>query len=208
MEKTLENQTIALAGLVQSAELVRQLARTGRCDESALSACMRSLLMVDAEDILDVYGGLQGLDQGLRVIERQFKDPSKIDPQAARYASTLIILEPRFSEQKEMWLSVQRAIKKAQELRNLGKSFLSPEIFELFSEAYQMTVSTLKPRVMVAGDQRILSNPQNAAMIRALLLSGIRAALLFRQAGGSKWRIFFCRSRYRQLAAGMLKSLG
>lgn len=204
MEKTLANQTIALAGLAQATELVKQVARSGRCDEAPLSACMRSLLMVDAQDILDVYGGLEGLRLGLEVLDRQLSDASSVDPLTARYASTLIYLEPKLAERKEMGLRILGAIREAEEFRGSMTWPLDPRLFDVFAAAYQDTVSHLRPQVMVAGEQRILSNPQNAAMIRTLLLAGVRAALLWRQAGGSRWRILFLRGRHRRIVRQML----
>ncbi|MGD8349299.1 MAG: DUF489 family protein, partial [Gammaproteobacteria bacterium] len=43
-----------------------------------------------------------------------------------------------------------------------------------------------------------------AARVRASLLAGIRAAVLWRQLGGNKWKLLFARKKYvaiaRQLA--------
>ena len=46
---------------------------------------------------------------------------------------------------------------------------------------------------MVNGEHTYLSNDEIAAQIRALLLAGIRAAILWRQSGGSRWRLLFGR---------------
>ena len=51
------------------------------------------------------------------------------------------------------------------------------------------------PRIIVQGDQGYLSNPDNAARIRALLLAGIRAAVLWRQAGGTRWNLILGRNK-------------
>jgi len=62
---------------------------------------------------------------------------------------------------------------------------------------YQETLSTFKFRIQVGGDPRLLQNTENAAKIRALLLAGIRAAMLWRQVGGRRWHLLFFRSRLR-----------
>jgi len=41
-----------------------------------------------------------------------------------------------------------------------------------------------------------LPNDDNAAKIRALLLAGIRAAVLWQQLGGSRWKLFWSRRKY------------
>ena len=42
---------------------------------------------------------------------------------------------------------------------------------------------------------RHLQQPNNAAKIRALLLTGIRAARLWRQLGGHRWQLLFSRRK-------------
>ena len=61
---------------------------------------------------------------------------------------------------------------------------------------YQDNISRLEPRIMVRGEQSYLLNNDNAAKIRGLLLAGIRAAVLWKQLGGNKWRLFFGRKKY------------
>ena len=59
------------------------------------------------------------------------------------------------------------------------------------ADVYRKSISTLGPKIVIRGEQSILSNPDNAARIRALLLAGIRAVILWRQAGGTRWRLLF-----------------
>ena len=75
MEKTLTHQAIALAGLSQAVLLVQQIARHGSADLDAMKTSIGSTLKIDADDILDVYGGLSGLETGLRQMERQLAEP-------------------------------------------------------------------------------------------------------------------------------------
>ncbi|MGB5652079.1 MAG: DUF489 family protein, partial [Sedimenticolaceae bacterium] len=53
------------------------------------------------------------------------------------------------------------------------------------------------------GEPLHLQNPDNATRIRVALLAGIRAAVLWRQAGGKKWHLLLHRraiaSRAREL---------
>ncbi len=204
MEHSLRNQVIALAGLAQAMELVKQTARTGRNDEIGLKSSVLSIFMVDAEGILEVYGGLPNLVLGLKALQRQLSEPRQVDPETARYASTLIYLEPLLSQNGDMTGIISRAIGDARGIWERSSDRLDPEIFRILAAAYQQTVSTLRPRIMVAGEQRQLSDPQNANQIRTLLLAGIRSALLWRQAGGSKWRVLFLRSRMQKIVQELL----
>ena len=63
---------------------------------------------------------------------------------------------------------------------------------------YQDTISTLGPKIMVSGEQPHLSNERNANKVRALLLAGIRSAVLWKQCGGSRWQFLFGRNAYKK----------
>ncbi len=65
---SIENRTLALAGMFQSADLVRQIARQGLLDQAQFEATIQSLLKIDADSVEDVYGGLSGLKAGLQVL--------------------------------------------------------------------------------------------------------------------------------------------
>lgn len=208
MDHSLRNQVIALAGLAQAMELVKQTARTGRNEEIALKASVLSIFMTDADDILEVFGGLSNLALGLKALNRQLSEPKQVDPETARYASTLIYLEPLLSQNTVMTGVISLSIKEAREIWERSTERLDPEVFRVLAGAYQRTISTLKPRIMIAGEQRQLSDPQNANQIRTLLLAGIRSALLWRQAGGSKWRVLFLRSKMRRMVQDLLDEIG
>jgi high frequency lysogenization protein len=49
---------------------------------------------------------------------------------------------------------------------------------------------------MISGEQPYLDNEHNASKVRALLLAGIRSAVLWRQCGGSRWQILLGRKKY------------
>jgi high frequency lysogenization protein len=66
---------------------------------------------------------------------------------------------------------------------------MAPQVIARMADIYQRTLSQLKPRIQVFGDQHFLEQPDNVNKIRALLLSGIRAAVLWRQKGGRRWQI-------------------
>ena len=57
---------------------------------------------------------------------------------------------------------------------------------------------------VTSGEQTYLRNNDNAAKIRALLLAGIRAAVLWQQLGGSRWTLFWSRRRYIATAKKLL----
>ena len=208
MEKTLTHQAIALAGLSQAVLLVQQIARRGTADLDAMKTSIGSTLKIDADDILDVYGGLSGLETGLRQMERQLAEPRQVDPELARYASTLIFLEGQVMKRPEMVDAIGVAVQRAQAAAKRSGDILDDGVFEALAYGYQQTLSQLKPRVMVSGEQRYLSEQRNSDRIRALLLAGVRSALLWRQAGGVRWKLLFVRSSLQREARRLRESIG
>ena len=68
------------------------------------------------------------------------------------------------------------------------------------SELYLGTISKVEPRIIVNGDNKYLTDKNNAAMIRSLLLCAIRSYILWQQSGGSKFRIFIFKKKIAELA--------
>ena len=207
MDPSLTHQTIALAGLAQSVHLVQQIAQRGRADDEAMAPGIGSVLMVDAENIEAVYGGLVGLKLGFSTLIQQLSEPRQVDPELARYASTLLFLERELLKRPPMIEVMGAAILKAVQARDVTGTLLDGQVLAAMARGYLATISTLKPKVIVSGEQRFLAEAHHADRIRALLLAGIRSALLWRQAGGSRWKILFIRGRIRSEAERIMKGL-
>ena len=58
--------------------------------------------------------------------------------------------------------------------------------------------------MMVSGNPSHLKRHAVAARIRALLLAGIRAAVLWRQSGGGRLHMLLLRKRYTRIAQSLL----
>ena len=71
----------------------------------------------------------------------------------------------------------------------------SDTIISALAGIYVDVVSPLGPRIQVTGSPAILQNPQVQAKVRATLLAGIRAAVLWQQVGGSRLQLMFSRNR-------------
>ncbi|BCG62653.1 MAG: high frequency lysogenization protein [Methyloprofundus sp.] len=192
--KTITYQTIALAGISQATYLVHQLATTGKADRDALQASIGSLLVLDVDNPVDIYGGLSGVKLGLQQLLQQFSSNSIHNSEQARYAASLVFLEQKFSEEHAMQKTVHNKIKMAQ---SQAQHFdvLHENVIANLADIYHSTISTIPPRIMVNGDQTYLSSTENINKIRALLLAGIRSAMLWKQCGGSRWRFLFFRRK-------------
>jgi high frequency lysogenization protein len=203
---TITNQTIALAGIAQAATLVDQLATTGKASVSAMEASIGSVLKIDSDSVIDVYGGLPGIKLGLEQLQIQMTGYKIASPQQARYAASLVFLQNQLSGKKDMLKTLQIGITKAQ---NQAEHFgiLHENVMASLGDLYHSTISTLQPRVMVNGEPDFLSRPDIANKIRAILLSGIRSAILWRQCGGTRWKFLFYRKKIQHELKDLLKQI-
>lgn len=206
MIKTLTNQTIALAGLCQAVQLVRDLAKTGSANAEDLETCISSLLKINADDVPEVYGGLKRLQSGLLLLEKQMGPPERVDTELARYAAALVYLESKFRSNRDMQKSIRSGIERAT-AQTAHFDLTHENVIASIGEIYQNTISKIKPRILVTGEPRYLENPGTANKIRALLLAGIRSAWLWRQCGGTKLGFLLGRKKLREESNRLLKEL-
>jgi high frequency lysogenization protein len=204
--QNITNQTIALAGIVQACSLVQQLATTGNANSAALESSIGSILKIDADSVLDVYGGLSGIQYGLQQFDQQLGGKILTNPEQARYAAQVVYLQKQLAKRGDMLQTIQTGIAKAQgQAEHFG--VLHENVLANLADLYHGTISTLQPRIMVLGDQQYLGTQNTVNKIRALLLAGIRAALLWRQCGGSRWKLLVFRKKLRDEARFLLTQI-
>lgn len=210
MESNVQNRAIALAALFQCVNGVRQIADTGKVDESLYQTCIDSILAENADSALDLYGGsLSHLKIGFGSMMNQLgsrqinPDGTPKDMEATRYALGLLHLEKKLHNNQAAFDEVIKGIQDTQKkLEFFDKNH--ENITASLANIYANTISEIGPKIMVKGEQSHLANPNNAAKIRALLLAGIRAALLWRQAGGHRWKLLFERGKLQNQASEFL----
>lgn len=197
-------QTVALAGVFQAAELVRQVARRGMADTSATESSVRSLFMIDADNAEAVFGGLAGISMGLRQLKTQFGRSKDRNPETIRYALSLLRLERRAFRDTAIMQAISQGIDGASRQRE-HFPLLHANVLARLASVYAETISGLQPRIMVKGEPLHLENPENVNRIRALLLAGIRSAVLWRQMGGRGFRLILGGRRIAAVAEALLE---
>lgn len=203
--KTLTNQTIALAGVVQSCSLVHQIATTGNTNNVALSSSIASVLKIDSDHVIDVYGGLAQIKEGLTQLQRQL-NREQARPELSRYGAQLLYLQVQLMKNPDMVKTIQTGISQAQrQAEHFGT--LHENVLANLADLYHSTVSTLSPRILVLGDPQHLENPNVVNKVRALLLAGIRSALLWRQCGGHRWQLLLMRGSIRDEVQHLLNQI-
>jgi len=201
------NQTIALAGVFQAADLVQQIAHTGQCDEALLETSIRSLFVTNPDTTEDVFGDLPAVRDGLKTIHRvMVKQTAKRDIEVLRYGLNLIHLERHLAKQPEMLEVISSRLEQAEHsVRHFG--YTHGNVIRNIASIYVDTISTFRLRINVTGEPGYLQMEDNAARIRALLLAGIRAAMLWRQVGGRRWQLIFMRGRVVDEAHNLLNNI-
>jgi high frequency lysogenization protein len=203
---TITNQTIALAGIAQAAALVQQLATTGTADTAAMEASIASILKIDSDNVTDIYGGLSGIKLGLKQLNEQMTGYTIANPEQARYSASLVFLERQLSSRPDMIKAVRNGVEKAQtQIDHFG--LMHENVLANLGEIYHSTISTLQPRVMVNGSPAYISRPDIVNKIRALLLAGIRSAVLWRQCGGTRWKFLLFRKKIQTELEILLKQV-
>ena len=204
MPRTNHDRAIALASLFQATHLVRRIARTGQTDPVDFETCVDSLFKIDAPNSEAIYGGLCRLRTGLHLLREQLRNPR--DMEITRYVVTLLTLERKLRAKPALLEQIRRGIEEtAVKLQYFPLTH--DNIIASLADIYSSTVSTLSPRIMVNGEHTHLTQPENANRIRALLLAGIRAAILWRQSGGGRLTLLLRRKQLMSEAQRLLVSL-
>ncbi|HEX7028151.1 MAG TPA: high frequency lysogenization protein HflD [Gammaproteobacteria bacterium] len=205
--KTLTNQVFAFAGIYQACNQVKSVAWHGRSDAAELDSMIGSIFKIDSADIDDIYGGKNKLRQGLELLTKELNpEKPEYDMEITRYILTLLAIHRKLLKRPQLQKLLRDEIDKSStQLKHYGTNH--PNTWAALGEAYQRTISTLTPRIMVNGDRMHLSNNDNAAKIRALLLAGLRSAVLWGQCGGSRLSFIFNRRNYFLEASNLLTQI-
>ncbi len=207
MSKSITDRTIALAGIFQVAHLVDQIATKGLYDTSALESSIGSILKLDVDAVVDVFGSIEGVATGLSILVRQLGGNKKdVNMQVTRYVLGILHLENKLNKNPAMLEQITKGITEA---KSQSEYFhvTHENVLANLADTYKNTLSTIKPQIMVSGDHGYLHTPENANKVRALLFAGIRSAVLWRQCAGSRWQVLFKRKAFLKEAKRLLNDL-
>ena len=191
-----QERLIALAGVFESAALVDRLAKTGQVQDGPLACLLGSLLVRNPKDTLEVYGGDHlNLRDGLRALAGALeRDQGNLPRETLRYALNLLTLQRQLDKRSDM---LQVIGKRLEQIDSQSQLFgiTHDNVIASCAALYQDTLSTFRQRIQVHGEMRHLQDSRNADKVRALLLAGIRSAMLWRQLGGRRWQLLFSRRK-------------
>lgn len=206
-------RTLALAGIFQSASLADSLAWRGSCDPVALDASLNSILVLDTDDPVAIFGepGRQ-LRVGLAALEKTFfqplRDPHPRQGDLVRYALALMHLERKLARSVRLQHDLRGRLQTAVAQRAHFASPHDPALVRKLAAHYVDTLGTLDFRIQVKGDRRQLAGGPVPEQVRAVLLAGVRAAWLWHRLGGRRWHLALSRGLVLAEIRAIIKDAG
>lgn len=194
MSRSLEDRVLALAGVVQAAALVNDVAQSGVTDERFLTSTLGSIIKTDSVNVPDVFGGIGGLSCGLRRLAALLgADNNPDDLPVLRYTLGLMQLQGKVMRKRKLAGRLEHGVQRAkQQIQHFGT--VHTNVLAGLADTYLHTAGTIQPRLMISGNPTQLQNPRVVNLVRSLLLGGLRAAVLWKQCGGSRWALLFMRA--------------
>lgn len=222
---TIVYQAKALSAALTALIQVQQLASQGRCDGELKQLLYASLLQTDATHPDEIYpdnsvfnaGAFQLtalVEQGFDLPRRQLlgylvaanklaKELMANAPLQAKLKSEITILkhsdyangDDNDCDSEKSLDGAAATAEQATEL--IGENPLALD--QKVARIYENTLSTLPYRIHINGTQRHLERESIRTQVRALLLTAIRALVLWRQLGGNALQLLLKRNAYAQI---------
>lgn len=186
---------LALAGVCQAAALVQMAARKGKVIEQAYQSSINSIVITEPENTEDVFSSVQGVSLGLQTLMSQLGNkPIDKDAEITRYIASLLNIERKLNRRSRNLDELSKRIEQIKRQQGHMDLFDEQMISNLAS-VYSDVISPLAAKIQVAGTPSLLQQQSTQNKVRALLLAGVRAAVLWRQLGGKRRQILFSRSK-------------
>lgn len=186
---------IALAGVCQAAALVKQVSKHGSCDEQAFKASIESIIITEPDNTEQVYGQLSNLKIGFDTLYAQLGNSAQPkDTEITRYIANLLSIERKLSRANKRLNELGDRINHVKR-QQLHLDLFAEQMLTNLASIYSDIVSPITAKIQVSGDPQLLKQSDNQHKVRALLLAGVRSAVLWRQLGGKRRHILFNRQR-------------
>lgn len=202
-----DDKVLALAGVAQAATCVQRIARTGEVEPAAAShTLINSVFITNPSSTVDVYGSIPQLLPGLRTLLDQIGAARQKDVELTRYIVGMLYLARRLSKKPQQLQALGQRIEQVQRQREMF-DFAEHRVLENLASIYKDLISPLAKPMHINGHPDFLSKPANQHHIRALLLAGVRSAILWLQVGGKRRHFIFSRRAMAAAAQQLLRRL-
>jgi high frequency lysogenization protein len=205
----IQQQALALSGVMLSAKLVDLLSQTGKITDDELTLITRSTLNTSPENIAELFEPAElsqiGIFDLLSLFSSGLKKQAALPKNQMRYLMSLLHLASKFGKDEKRKQQLGEFLDKANKQKEYFNEFNHPSVIGALANAYKECLSSFNFRIQVTGDYNILSQEKYADQVRALLLFGIRCAFLWQQLGGRRWHLLIKKGKYRQSLEELLE---
>jgi len=179
------DRLIGLAAVMQATYLVHNIAVSGQADDKDILPLLNSLLITEADDAASVYGGLSNLTTGLEQLHTQLTQiKSREEVTQIQYAVRVLKIERKLAKIDTMMDIVSDGIGELPDKLDHFESISHPSVVAYIADIYKRSISNITPFIEIHGEEQHLTNNHNANLIRSLLLTAVRGAILWHQKGG------------------------
>ncbi|WP_278382673.1 high frequency lysogenization protein HflD [Pseudoalteromonas distincta] len=194
-----EYQVMALAAMCQVAKQVQKIAQYGSNNEHDLEILLSSIIQTSPESPEDVYQGTDNLRDGYKTLMAQLTAGAQKDVEIVKYVGGLMQLERALNANDK---SLKELGKRIDDIhRRLDHFAITDEsVVAGLADIYSSVLSPLGHRIQVYGKPELLKQQLTQNKIRALLLAGVRSAVLWRQMGGKRRHFFFSKRKILAIA--------
>ena len=185
-----ENYILSLCAILQNVYLINKIATTNHDASKESKLLIDSIYIKNELNPILIYKNKTELFDGYSILKKILlgkNDISLITMQ--KYVLNILLIQKNIKKNNSLKELIRKKIDKYEE-NSIISTNLNSQVFYA-EEIYKEYVGIIRPRVIISGDKEYLN--KNSSLIRALLLSGIRAAFLWDHYGGNKWQLMFKR---------------
>lgn len=190
---------LPLAAMCQISKLVQKTAKYGQFNEAEVSTFLKSIVNLSPAHPEDVYDDKWVLKDGYKTLVQQLSPEGEKDVELVKYVGSLMQLERALSANPKALDELASRLNQI-ERQLLHFDICDSTIVSAFADIYSQVLSPLGQKIQVFGQPDLLKQPSYQHKIRALLLAGIRSAVLWRQLGGKRRQFFFGKKKIIEIA--------
>ena len=200
----MKERTMALAGIFQATELVRQAANHGTWSGYAADTCLDSLLAIEADTVEDIYGDASNLRLGAETLISVLQGDRR-HMESLGYAVSIMQLENNFRKKTKMQSQIGLEL---QSITTIDDG-LENTRFEICRHK-KLPIFTPGPsaRFPLASSSTVAHNIcrwiERSTGYVHFLFAGLRSAVLWRQMGGGRFSLMFGRKKMLEQAQTLL----
>lgn len=190
MVKISNDYITSLIAMLQSVYLVDRIATTDYDATNESDFLIQSIYTKNTFDADKIYSQKSSLVDGCKLLKDILRGKNDIPVLTMqKYALNIILIQKNINKISDLKNMIGKKIDNYHD-NSMMATNLNDQI-AYSEEIYKEYVGIIRPRVVISGKKEYLN--KNSSLIRALLLSGIRAAFLWDYHGGSKWHLMFRR---------------